>query len=271
MITFDFAYYQPKTSQEAVQLFKALTSEGKQVFYYGGGTEFISRARKNEITADAVIDLKEIPELCELKNEGERITIGAAATLTDVVEATFFPLLSDVARTIATRTERNKITVGGNLASHLYYKEAVLPFLLADSELHIAGETGIRKTNVNGAKIKKGEIITQITTDSVFSQYPHKNSKKTKQSRVNYPVVSVASMHVNGAIRIAFSGLCTTPFRSVEMETALNDPSASIQERIEHAIDYIQDPVLDDMYASSGYRKFLVEHELKQILEEVSE
>lgn len=270
MITFDFAYYKPTAIDEAVELFEDLQSAGKEVCYYGGGTEFISRARMNEINADAVIDLKGIPECKECKNDGEKITIGAAVTLTDVTETAFFPLLSDVTRTIATRTERNKITIGGNLSGHLFYREAILPFLLADSEVLIAGKEGTRKTQVNGARIKSGEFIVQMITDSLLSQYPHTNNKRTKHSKVNYPIVSVASMHVDELIRVAFSGVCNFPFRRAQIETALNDTSNSIPTRVEQAIAHIPGPILDDMYASSGYRKFLLEHELKQILEGVS-
>ncbi len=128
----------------------------------------------------------------------------------------------------------------------------------------------MRKTNVNGARIKKGEFIVQIITDSIFSQYPHQNCKKTKQSSINYPVVSIAAMHVNEHIRIAFSGICNFPFRSNNIEAALNDASVPVQERINRAMGHIPDAILDDMHASGDYRKFVLEHELKQILEEAS-
>lgn len=267
MIDFDFAYYRPSTVEEAVNLFRDLRSDHKEIYYYGGGTEFISRARRHEIQADAVIDLKAIPECHTFKLSENHIIIGSAVTLTDITEATCFPLLANVSRHIATRTERNKITVGGNIAGNLFYREAILPFLLADSEIVIAGENGIRKTKVNGAQLKKGEFIVQIITERIFSQYPHINSKRTKHSKVNYPITSVASLYVDAQIRVAFSGVCEFPFRSKKIEYELNDTSQSIKGRIQNALDYLPAPILDDMHATKDYRKFALERALLEVLE----
>jgi len=267
MIDFDFAYYKPSTVNEAANLFHDLRSDHKKVCYYGGGTEFISRARRNDMQADAVIDLKAIPECNTFKLVENQIIIGGAVTLTDIAEATFFPLLSNVIRHIATRTERNKITIGGNIAGHLFYREAILPFLLADSEIVIAGKDSIRKTKVNGAQLKKGEFIVQIITESIFSQFPHSNSKRTKHSKVNYPIVSVASLHVDDNTRVAFSGVCEFPFRREGIENELNDTSKSRETRIQNAMNYLPAPILDDMHATQDYRKFALERALMEVLE----
>jgi len=60
MIPFDFEYYKPETAAETIDLFNKLIASDKRPVYYGGGTEFISMARKYNVYADAVIDLKGI-------------------------------------------------------------------------------------------------------------------------------------------------------------------------------------------------------------------
>src|SRR5690625_299724 len=109
MIAFDFEYFQPTTIEDANHTFLELYATGKKVMYYGGGTEFISRARRHEIHVDAIIDLKGITPCNELSKSKGEIIIGAANTLTDIIQANFFPLLTQVSRLIATNTERNKI------------------------------------------------------------------------------------------------------------------------------------------------------------------
>lgn len=277
MIAFDFAYYKPTTVEEAVTLFHDLRRDGKAPYYYGGGTEFISRARMNEIEADAIIDIKGIPECNELKLDKENvIVIGAAVTLTDIVDSTIFPLLQNVSRYIAHRTARNKITVGGNLSSHLFYREALLPFLLADSKVVVAEKEGLRTTSIHnifhqGIQLKDGEFIVQIMTEGKFSQYPHNHCKKTKHSMVNYPILSLASVQVDGQIRIALSGVCDFPFRPEQMESELNNAANSAETRIQNALTHLPSPVLDDMHASRGYRMFVLEQALTDLLDKTEE
>ncbi|ETI66445.1 hypothetical protein [Neobacillus vireti] len=42
MIPFDFEYYKPNTITDAIQTFQEIESQGKEVIYYSGGTEFIT-------------------------------------------------------------------------------------------------------------------------------------------------------------------------------------------------------------------------------------
>lgn len=272
MIAFDFEYYQPKTADEAIELFQQLDTDGKSVMYYGGGTEFISRARINEIHADAIIDVKGIPECNQFHVENGQIKIGAAVTLSAIEDAPFFPLLSSVVRLIATKTARNKITIGGNIAGNLPYSEAILPFLLADSKVILATNTGEKTVNINelfnnGNKLKRDEFILAIWTDEHYSRTTYFNLKRTKHSHINYPLVSIASFKLDQEIRIAFSGVCSQPFRLKEIETILNDQSIDQQERAAQAIKKLPEKIREDMHASESYRKFLLHHALLQTLE----
>lgn len=271
MIPFDFAYYRPLSVDEAISQFQDLRSHQKKVIYYGGGTEFISRARRDELHVDAVIDLKKITECNVLKKDQNKVIFGSTTTLTDVADSSIFPLLSNVIRLIATQTERNKITIGGNLASHLPYREALMPFLLADSQVLIAGKDGTKTSRVidvfkNGIQLEDGEFIVQIITDQKFTKYPYFNHKQTKQSKVNYPIVSLAALQIDDQIRVAFSGICNFPFRLEEIESELNDSSAAKDKIVNQAISHLPAPLLDDLQASAPYREFVLKNALTEML-----
>src|SRR5699024_485324 len=189
----------------------------QNIYYISGGTEFISRARRNEISCDAVIDIKGIPETNLMQWDGDQLITGACCTLSSVAAGGLFPLLSDVTTSIATQTERNKITLGGNIASNLPYKEAIMPFLIADSEVVIASEKGTAKRPIKdvyteGSLLRDGEFIVQFITKRHWTTLPFMHLRRTKQSHVNYPIVSLAALQDGKDIRIAVSGLIDYPF-----------------------------------------------------------
>src|SRR5699024_8267508 len=171
-------------------------------------------------------------------------------------------------------TARNKITVGGNLVSYLPYKEAILPFLLADSKAIIATRNGLEERYISQVisdkvHLHEEEFILQLITNENMVQQPFFTKKRTKQSNVNYPIVTTASIHVNGAIRFACSGLCEYPFRINEMDEVLNNRSLTMEERMEKVIMLLPKPVLDDMHASKRYRTFILKRLLMKMMEQM--
>ena len=52
LIPFEFEFYTPETVEEAVKVYMTAKSKGLLPMYYSGGTEFISRARRNEVQVD---------------------------------------------------------------------------------------------------------------------------------------------------------------------------------------------------------------------------
>jgi CO/xanthine dehydrogenase FAD-binding subunit len=271
MIPFDFEYYRPRSITEALQLYYKLYHEGKKPLYYGGGTEIITLGRFQEVFTKAVIDIKEIPECNVLGSRQNHLILGAALTLTRVSEANVFPLLSKTASRAADHTARNKITLGGNIAGKIPYREAVLPFLVADSTFMIAGMEGIRYVPIHQLFIEKlrlneGEFLVQIMTDIEYVKLPFYSVKKRKLEKIDYPLITLAALKEGSRIRIAFSGLCAFPFRSSLMETEINNNQLSVEERIERTVLRVPAPVLDDIRGSREYRLFVLKNMLQDML-----
>ncbi|WP_342511631.1 FAD binding domain-containing protein [Sporosarcina sp. FSL K6-1522] len=270
MIAFDFEYYKPSTIREAVDTYQPAYQSGKQAIFYSGGTEFITFARTNKKTADVVIDIKGIPECTALKIVGDELIIGAAVTLTTIVESKLFPLLSETVKRIADHTSRNKITIGGNLNSHFMYREGILPFLLADAHAKIAGKEKERvlplKQLLNEG-LGEGEFLVQIHVDHSYVNLPFSSIKRTRISTIGYPIVTVAALVKDQHIRTAFSGVCEFPFRLDAIEKILNDVSTAKEERIEQVIHHLPAPVVQDIHASAEYRKFVLKNVLTDTLE----
>ncbi|MDN4607615.1 FAD binding domain-containing protein [Sporosarcina highlanderae] len=274
MISFDFEYFKPESIDEAIKTFSSEWKLGKKVVYFSGGTEIITFSRGGKLTVDTVIDLKGIPECKVLEIQGDRLIIGAAVTLNQLIESNLFPLLSETTRRIADHTSRNKITIGGNLMSQLGYREGLLPLLVADAVVTVANQTKIEEIPIekfSGSELKEGAFLTQIKVPVSNLKLPSKSIKRTRTSKVGYPIVSLAALVHEGKIRVAFSGINSLPFRSTVIESILNDKKMSDQQRIDKAITKLPSTITDDLLASKGFRQYTFGKmliELNSVLEE---
>lgn len=276
MIPFDFEYYRPESIKEAIDLFDRLNSIGKKPMYYGGGTEFISMARVQNVYTEAVIDIKDIPECNTHKLNNNELIIGSAVTLTDIAELNYFPLLSLTVQRIADHTVQDKITLGGNLAGTIIYREAVLPLMVANSDIVIAGINGkkqipLEKIFDKRVQLNEDEVIIQVIIDRRFLSLPYVHVKRTKNEKIDYPLITTVALKDMEKTNFAFSGLCDYPFRSIKIEEILNDSSIPKDERIKKSINNIPEKILNDISGSSEYRKFMLHTILYEILTKFEE
>src|SRR2546429_1865347 len=118
-----FELYDAASVADAVNLLKQ--NSDRTVKVVGGGSDLVGGIMKDWVHGnglpfpDVLIDLTTIKELTAIKVDGGSITIGAAVTLTDVINnkdiADRFPLLVSAASTIASPLIRNFGTLGGNI------------------------------------------------------------------------------------------------------------------------------------------------------------
>jgi CO/xanthine dehydrogenase FAD-binding subunit len=276
MIPFDFEYYRPGTVREAVETYRQLDEAGRAPVYYGGGSELISMARVGSMGFGAVVDIKSIPECRTLDNNGEDLNLGAALTLSELVESDKYPLLAKTAGRIADHTMQCRITLGGNLASAIISRETVLPLLLADAELTAAGPQGLKKYSIREVfrerlLLPKGEFIVSAAVERSFIEAPYYHEKKTKNEKIDYPLITTGALILDSRLRVAFSGLASYPFRDLGVEGILSDDSLNFADRAEQAARALDGILLDDLSGSAGYRRFVLKNTLVNILESIKE
>jgi xanthine dehydrogenase YagS FAD-binding subunit len=117
-----FDLHEPTTVTQAVGLLEQLGTAGKIL---AGGSDLVGGVMKDWITGkgmplpSALVDITAIPDLKGIKSGSSGLTIGAATTLTEVIESAdvqkTIPLLSDAAKTVASPLIRNFGTLGGNI------------------------------------------------------------------------------------------------------------------------------------------------------------
>lgn len=260
MISFNFDYYRPSSIEDALKAYMKAADQGKKAIYLSGGTEIISLSRMNQIKFDAVIDIKYISEcnVYELKNGN--LQIGSSVSLTKICDYNKYPLMTSVCRRIAEHTARNMITLGGNILGKIPYKEALLPLILTDSEVTIAGKNGMTTKSINeiiGMEPKMGgeEFLVKVSIDDKYVNLPYYHIKKTKQEKIDYPLVTVASIKVKEQLRIAFSGLCSLPFKI----------NIGIGDNVNNIMENLPFPIINDMLGSAEYRGFVTKNILTEI------
>src|ERR1700737_3396031 len=117
-----FDLHEPTTVPEAVALLDQLGSAGKVL---AGGSDIVGGILKDWVTGKgmplptALVDITAIPDLKGIKWSATGLTIGAATTLSELIESAdvqkSVPLLADAAKTIASPLIRNFGTLGGNI------------------------------------------------------------------------------------------------------------------------------------------------------------
>lgn len=273
MIPFKFVYCRPDTLKEAADVYSELAAEGKNTLYYGGGSEIISMSRAGAIHPDAVIDIKNIPECRVLSQDKECLHIGSTCTLSQIGESGLFPLLRLAGGRIADHTNQCRITLGGNLCGTIIYRETSLPLLLSDAQIMLFGPNGERTVpfeNVFHGRLERNqdEMVVQVHIPLWALSAPHAHQKKTANEKIDYPLVSVAALWKDDMLRIAFSGVCSYPFRGAQIEAVLNDKTKSYLTRVEEASRLLPEPVYSDAEGSGEYRLFVFRNTLKKLLEE---
>jgi CO/xanthine dehydrogenase FAD-binding subunit len=267
MLPYDIVYFKPESPEEAVQAYRRAVEEGLNPLYLSGGTEIVSFARKGLVKTGAVIDLKGIAEDKAVEKKNGRLRIGGGATLSEVYDSGLFPLLGAACGGVADRTVRNRITLGGNIAGRLPYKEAVAPLLISDAEAELQGPEGSRSVALaelfdKRLKLEKGEFIRAFSVDAGLAAAPWYHGRRTRGGSVDYPLVTCCALQHDGALRLATAGLFPYAARMTEVEEALTAGKGPAEAASAVSVSY-----RSDERGSGEYRRRLFELEIEAALE----
>ena len=273
MIPFNFIYYRPDTLKEAADIFSTLQSQGRAAVYFAGGSEIISMCRVGSIQPEAVIDIKNIPECKLLAVDSARLHIGSVCSLNQISESKLFPLMRLTCGRIADHTNQCRITLGGNLCGTIIYRETSLPLLLSDADITLYGPEGERTVPFGSVfhermRMNPGEMIVQVHIPVWALSARCSHMKKTANEKIDYPLVSLAALWKDNNLRIAFSGVCSYPFRNEQIESVLNERTIPAEERIKQAVGLLPEAAHADAEGSGEYRLFVLENALRELLED---
>lgn len=120
----NFRHVDASDLQTAVELLREGNAEA-----IAGGTDLLTEMKERIRTPETLVNLKPLSELRGIREEGNRVHIGALTTLSELERHPLvrerFPILAQAATQAATPQLRNAGTVGGNLCQQVrcwYYR-----------------------------------------------------------------------------------------------------------------------------------------------------
>ena len=269
MIPSKFDYVKPASVAEAVQ---ALRDGGEDAKILAGGQSLIPVLRLRLAAPSVLIDLGGIAELRGIREDGDRIAIGAMTSYYDLLRDDLvkqhLALLAQATETVADNQVRHLGTLGGSLAHADPAGDLGAVALALEAELVIAGPSGTR--TVTAAEffvdyfttaLGEGEILTEIR----FPKYTGWGSHYEKFNRTaqawSMCAVAVAVRVDGGTIaeaRVGLTNMGTTPLRATGVEQALVGQQASaesVRAAAERATEGTAAP--SDADAAADYREHL--------------
>jgi carbon-monoxide dehydrogenase medium subunit len=262
VIAHEFEYRRPTTLVEAT---KYLADHPGTVRVLAGGTDLVAWLRDDAIAPDLVVDIKEIPDLHDLKLEGNTLHIGSLVTFTDLIESDLVkehaPLLAEMAETVASPGIRNRATMVGNICSAVPSCDAGPVLLAYDTTVHLTGPDGSRSVDINDwfvglRKTAKtdDEIVTHLTIELrnhggiyvKLMRYAGEDLAQAAVAIVVYP---------DHDYRVAFGAVAPTPFRCAQIENTLRGNELS-DDLIAEVVAMVPDEIspITDMRATAEYR-----------------
>lgn len=269
MIPSTFDYVKPRTVAEAVT---ALEQGGEDAKILGGGQSLIPVLRLRMAAPSVLIDLGGIAELRGIRDDGDRIAVGAMTVYHDIIRDDLVrrhvTLLARATETVADNQVRHRGTLGGALAHADPAGDLGAVALALDAELVIAGASGERTvpaadffTDFFTTAIGEGEILTEIR----FPRYTGWGSHYEKFNRTaqSWSMCAVAAaVKVDGGTiseaRVGLTNMGTTPIRATAVEQALVGRPATadaIRAAAQHAAEGTAAP--SDADAAADYREHL--------------
>ena len=163
-------YEAPQSLADATAL---LASETGKVRILAGGTDIIVQMHSDLIEPDLLIDIKNIPELTEVKKDGNGYRFGAAVSGKELMLNDEFnklwPGVMDGVRLIGSLQIRGRASVGGNLCNASPAADSVPPLITANAIATIVGPTGSRDVPVEDiitgpgeTCLEKGEMVVSF-------------------------------------------------------------------------------------------------------------
>ena len=272
-----FDYHSPASVQEAISLLGRLKDDAKVL---AGGHSLLPMMKLRLAQPKHLIDLRKVPGLSGIKEDGGAIAIGALTTHYAVESSSLLkqkcPLLTETAGTIGDPQVRNMGTIGGSLAHADPAADYPAAVIALGAELVAEGPKGKRTIKVDDffkglltTALQPDEILVEIRipswpagTGMAYMKFPHPASR--------FAVVGVAALVTADGkkVGVGITGAGTKAVRAKGVEAALAGKTldaATIRAAAEKAADGVD--VQADLQGSVEYKTHILKVYCRRALE----
>jgi carbon-monoxide dehydrogenase medium subunit len=169
MIPAGFDYHAPTTLADALALMGRLGPDAKLL---AGGHSLLPMMKLRFAQPEHLIDLNRIPSLRGIREDGDRIVIGAMTVENELIRSTLLqarvPLLPEAALLIADPQVRNRGTIGGDIAHGDPGNDHPALSIALDATFVLVGPNGTRQVKADGFFL--GTYMTQLAEDEIMTE-----------------------------------------------------------------------------------------------------
>jgi aerobic carbon-monoxide dehydrogenase medium subunit len=271
MIPAPFEYRRVDTVDEAIQAL----SDGPDAKLLAGGHSLLPLMKLRLARPSLLVDISRLQDLKYVKEDGDRVAIGALTRHHDVANSEVLqelcPIVSYAAGEIGDPQVRHVGTIGGSVAHADPASDMPSVLLALDAEMEVRGPGGVR--NVGAGDFFKGLFEPDLASDEVLTEIrvPKTADRgwsylKFHRRAQDWALVGVAALAQNGAgPSVALTNMADRPVRATGVEEELAggaDPASASQ----RAAEGTSPP--SDAFASAEYRGELVKVLVRRAIEE---
>ncbi len=262
-----FRVLQPTTLADAAAV---LAQYGEQARVYAGGAELVLLIRHGLLEPDILVDIKRIPGLDAIQDDGDLVRIGATVTHhrleRDAGVRKRLPLLAEAAATIGNIRVRNVGTLGGNLCFADPHADPATPLLVHGATVVLSRGSQERQlplaeflVGTYETAIEPDEVLTEVQVPPLPTDFGH---AFLRVERYHRPTVNVAVAarrddgHV-GEARLAIGCIGPKSIRLPDLEARIAGLSVADASRVigvaKSELAELLEPV-DDGLGSAAYK-----------------
>ena len=284
VLSLDFQCSTPHNLDEALE---ALNTEGAQVL--AGGTDLVNNLKINAAEPRHLVYILGIADLDTIKVEGQWLSIGAAARLSEIEQhrqvASRYPALSEAINVIGGTQIRNMATLAGNLCNASPGADTPPILLVLDAEVEIRGARGGAAgqperlplggffTGPKKTVLKRGQMVVRL---NLPLPPKHSGAAFRRLARVSLDIAKIncaAYVERDGdrirTARVALGSVAPTPVRAPTIENALEGKKAG-EKLFLRASELVGEDIapIDDVRSTATYRRRIAALLVRESLQE---
>ena len=276
-------YFEPRSVSEALSV---LAKHGAEAKIIAGGTDVMVDIKFKE-EPGGLINIKKIPGLSGISENGAGLRIGPLTTIRDIETNALvrdkLPVLWEAAHQFASLQVRNTATIGGNICRASPSGETLGPLLVLDAKAKLAfgdGEKIVPFTSFFQGPGKSSTGSTGLLIE-IEVPYPPPGStsvylKHAVRGAMDIAMVGVAVLmtpdsanHNIEDVRIGLGAVAPTPVRAPKAEALLRGkPLSASLLREAAALAASESSPITDQRSSAEYRRWIVEALTRKGLEQ---
>jgi carbon-monoxide dehydrogenase medium subunit len=276
-------YFEPKTVGEAVSLLAKYGAEAKVI---AGGTDMLVDMKYKE-EPGCLVNIKKIPGLGAIRENGGSLSIGALTTIRDLETSALvrekLPVLWESSHQFASLQIRNTATIGGNICRASPSGETLAPLLVLEAKGKCAFTDGEKVQPFTSFFQGPGKsvlgangLLTEIEvpypaagSKSVYLKHAVRGAMDIAMVGVAVLVTPDGSRNTVQDVRIGLGAVAPTPIRATKAEALLRGkPLSAALIKEAAAMTAAESSPISDQRSSAENRRWIVEALTRRGLQE---